>query len=239
MLLAAIGLPILVALVLSGRARSPRSVLLCLAAVGAVVVNLVAMALGAGLGNLTPGLDMNWAGKVIAIVLTLGMYFLLPQPLRAETGILSWPRPSRWQPTVAVSVGLLAIFWTVAYAFRDGAPVTAEVILFQASLPGLDEEMMYRGVLLALLVGALGKPFSVAGVRVGWGALPIIAFFGLAHGLTQDVSAEAVAAILAATVMGAGLLWLKEQTSSIWVAVVVHNLANVGAVTLNAIPRSA
>jgi hypothetical protein len=30
-------------------------------------------------------------------------------------------------------------------------------------------------------------------------------------------------------VMGAGFLWLKEKTSSIWIAVVVHNLANVGS----------
>ena len=98
---------------------------------------------------------------------------------------------------------------------------------------------MYRGVLLALLVGALGKPLSVAGIRIGWGALPIVAFFGLAHGLTEGLSAETLVSMFAAAFMGAGLLWLKERTASIWVAVVVHNLANIGSVTLNALPKAA
>ena len=45
--------------------------------------------------------------------------------------------------------------------------------------------------------------------------------------------------MFAAAFMGAGLLWLKERTASIWVAVVVHNLANIGSVTLNALPKAA
>jgi len=238
MLLAAIGLPTLMALLLSGQVRSARAWWLCLAAIGAVCVNIGAMIIGSSLRNQTPGLEYNWMGKVIGIVLTLGMYFLLPRSLRAETGIFALPRTSDWRSTIAVSAGLLVVFWTIAYPFRDGKPVTTEMLLFQATMPGLDEETMYRGVLLALLVGALGKPFSVAGVRIGWGALPVVAFFGLVHGLTESWSSDAIAPILAATFMGAGLLWLKERTSSIWVAVVVHNLANIGSVMVNALPKA-
>ena len=107
-------------------------------------------------------------------------------------------------------------------------------ILFQATLPGLDEEMMY-GVLFTLLVGALGKPLSVAGIRIGWGGLPIVAFFGVAHGLSTDTPAS----IVAATVIGAGFVWLKVRTSSIWVAVIVHNLAKIGSSIVHALPKAA
>jgi len=236
---AAIGVPTLAALLLSGQFRSPRACLLCLAAIGAVCVNMIAMSIGASMGSLLPGLEYNWPGKIIGIALTLGMYFLLPRPLRAETGIFAIPRASEWKSTIAVSAALLLTFWVIAYVFRDGKPLTGETILFQATMPGLDEEAMYRGVLLALLVGALGKPLSVAGIRIGWGALPIVAFFGLAHGLTEGLSAETLVSMFAAAFMGAGLLWLKERTASIWVAVVVHNLANIGSVTLNALPKAA
>jgi hypothetical protein len=98
---------------------------------------------------------------------------------------------------------------------------------------------LYRGVLLALLAGALGNPLSIAGIRIGCGALPVIAFFGLAHGLTQAHSTDTIASIVAATVMGAGLVWLKERTSSIWVTVIVHNLANNGSSFFNALPKAA
>ena len=239
MLLAAIGLPTLLALLLSGQVRSARAWWLCLAAVAAVCVNIIAMSIGASFGSLTPGLEYNWTGKVIGIVLTLGMYFLLPRSLRAETGIFALPRTSDWRSTIAVSAGLLVAFWAIAYLSRDGKPLTTELLLFQTTMPGLDEEMMYRGVLLALLVGALGKPFSVVGISIGWGALPVVAFFGFGHGLTENWSSDAIAPICAATVMGAGLLLLKERTSSIWVAVVVHNLANIGSVTVNALPKAA
>lgn len=239
MLLAAIGLPTLVALLMSGQFRSSRAWLLCLAAIGAVSVNVVAMSIGASLGSLMPGFEYNWIGKAIGILLTLVMYFLLPRSLRAEAGIFAMPKTADWRSTVAVSVGLLLIFWMIAYVFRDGKPLTGETILFQATMPGLDEEMMYRGVLLALLVGALGKPLSVAGIRIGWGALPVVAFFGLAHGLTQALSTDTVASIVAATVMGAGFVWLKERASSIWVAVIVHNLANIGSSIVNALPKAA
>jgi membrane protease YdiL (CAAX protease family) len=59
--------------------------------------------------------------------------------------------------------------------------------------------------------------------------LPIILFFGLAHAVSQELNIEAVVSVFAAIVMGAGFLWIKEKTSSIWIAVVVHNLANVGS----------
>jgi len=239
MLFVAIGVPTLAALLLSGQFRSVRACLLCVAAIGAVCANIIAMSIGASMGSLMPGFEHNWIGKVIGIALTLGMYLLLPRPLRAETGIFAMPRTSEWKSTVVVSAALLLTFWAIASVFRDGKPLTGEAFLFQATMPGLDEEMMYRGVLLALLVGALGKPLSIAGIRIGWGALPVVAFFGLAHGLTEALSAETLASIFAATVMGAGLLWLKERTSSIWVAVAVHNLANIGSSALNAIPRAA
>jgi membrane protease YdiL (CAAX protease family) len=96
-------------------------------------------------------------------------------------------------------------------------------------MPGLDEEPLYRGVLLALLVSAFGKPWRIAGVGIGWGALPIVLFFGLAHAVSQELNIEAAVSVFAAMVMGAGFLWLKEKTSSIWIAVVVHNLANLGS----------
>jgi hypothetical protein len=35
---------------------------------------------------------------------------------------------------------------------------------------------------------------------------------------------------------GAGFLWLKERTASIWTAVLVHNLANVGGQFVNSLP---
>ena len=103
-------------------------------------------------------------------------------------------------------------------------------------MPGIDEESLFRGVLLAIFIAAFGKPFRIAGIQIGCGALPIVVFFGLVHGLSEGFTADAVKSIVVATVMGAGFLWLKERTGSIWVAVLVHNLANLGSTSLNSLP---
>ena len=242
-LLFTIGTPTFAALILSGKAKERRAWLLSLSAIGVVVVNILALGIGAGLNGPVTSLvgvelSWNWSGKIIAIVLTLAMYGMLPRPIRAEAGVFALPRTTDWKLVVVVSTLLLVFFWCVSYLFRDGEAVTSETILFQATMPGLDEEPLYRGVLLALLVSAFGKPWRIAGVGIGWGALPVILFFGLAHALSQELNIEAVVSAFAALVMGAGFLWIKEKTSSIWIAVLVHNLANVGSTMLASLQPS-
>lgn len=108
-------------------------------------------------------------------------------------------------------------------------------------MPGLDEESSFRGVLLALLVAAFGKPFRAAGIRIGCGALPVIAFFGLGHTLDVLTAAQIVWSDFWLTLgltggTGAALLWLKERTGSIWVPVLVHNIINVGSKLITGLP---
>lgn len=233
-LLAAIVIPTLVALFFSGLYYDKRAWLASLAGIGAVIVNVLGLGLGSSL-MVFESLEWNWFGKVSAIVLTTVMYFFLPRALRAEAGLFTLPRTTNWKPVVNVSIGLLFFFWGISYYFRDGAPASFEALLFQGLMPGLDEESLFRGVLLAIFIAAFGKPLRVVGIQIGWGALPIVIFFGLVHGLSQELSVDTIVSIFAATIMGAGFLWLKERTGSIWVAVVVHNLANLGATLLNSL----
>jgi membrane protease YdiL (CAAX protease family) len=231
-LLLAIGIPILVALACSRRWKELRTWGFSLAAFAAVAANSAAVLMAP---RLLPkfaaleGLKWNWTGKVAAIAVSLLIYACLPRDLRKESGILSLPKPPEWKSVAIVSAGLLLFLWVSAYLTRDGHAVRAETLWFQATMPGLDEEAFFRGVLLALLVAAFGKPWHFAGVRVGWGALPIVAFFGIAHALLGGVNEDALLTFLVTGVAGAALLWIKERTSSIWIAVLVHNLANVGA----------
>lgn len=83
-----------------------------------------------------------------------------------------------------------------------------------------------------------GHPVTVETLwyRVGWGALPIVAYFGIAHGLLVGVNGDFLLTVIVTGVAGSALLWLKERTSSIWIAVLIHNLANVGGQFANAVP---
>lgn len=229
--------PCLVALVAAGKWNDRRAIALIVATTVSLAGNFLALSVLPGLLPTTAwltALNWNWVGKLGAIAVTLLTYALMSKPLKAEAGLFALPRPPEWRSVVIVSLLLCALFWSVAWSLETPKPLTAETIAFQATMPGLDEEASFRGVLLALLVGALGKPYRFAGISIGWGALPIIAFFGLAHAVeaagAMPIDWSSIAITFALTGMtGVGLLWLKERTGSILVPIVVHNLINVGS----------
>jgi len=228
-------LPCVVGLVASGKWREPRALALVAASSVALAANLLAVSLAPGLfPEASRGLNWNWNGKVAAIAITLIVYALLPAALRAEAGLFNRPYPPEWRSVLLVAGATMLLFWLVSWFTGDHAPVTGETLLFQATMLGLDEESSFRGVLLALLVGAFGKPMRIAGIRLGWGALPVVAFFGLAHTLATLTAptidwGEFWLTLSLTGATGAALLWLKERTGSIWVPVIVHNLINVGS----------
>jgi MFS family permease len=227
----AFGGPIALALLCSGQWRHAHALKYASLAFVVLGVSMVGLFNGSALlppSALTKLLQHNWVGKVLSLATFLLVFALMPAPMRREAGILTRPRPPEWRSVLAVSTALLLLFWTIAYVEHDAPKLTVETLLYQASMPGVDEEVGFRGVLLALLVTAFGKPWRVLGIQLGWGALPIVAFFGLAHGFVAgaDFSWFQVA-VAGAT--GAALLWIKERTGSIWIAVLVHNLANIGS----------
>ena len=55
-------------------------------------------------------------------------------------------------------------------------------LLYTAIMPGLAEELIYRGLLLTLLNKIFERKFKVLGTNFGWGAVLTSIAFGLVHG---------------------------------------------------------
>jgi len=58
----------------------------------------------------------------------------------------------------------------------------AKTLLYLAILPGLNEELIYRGFLLGILNKILDKKFRLLKTNFGWGAIITSIIFGLLHG---------------------------------------------------------
>ena len=216
-----------VALGLIGRKVSVRWLVV---AVGLVVLNDALLTNGYGLiPRLFPDSDWNWQGKALALAATLLI----------AASAFGW-RDSRLtvaQATgslkTALPVALLYIgfFTLIAWLFPN-EPATAETVAFQLTMPGLEEEAFYRGVLLLALDRAFPDRRRVLGVEWGWGALLSCLLFGLAHafgysegGFSFDPVTMALTAV--PSVIG---VWLALRTRSILLPVVLHNFGN--AITL-------
>ena len=95
-------------------------------------------------------------------------------------------------------------------------------------MPGLDEELFYRGVLLLTLNEAFGRPIRVFGAPMGRGSVLSSLAFGLAHALVYADGAFTFDALLMATsgVSALLLVWLKEKTGSLLLPILMHNFGN-------------
>ncbi|WP_246104814.1 CPBP family intramembrane glutamic endopeptidase [Sphingomonas xanthus] len=121
----------------------------------------------------------------------------------------------------------VAMFAGLALLF-DGGSGDAEALAFQLSLPGLEEELFYRGLILLALNEALRSRVRFLGIDWGWGALLSCGLFGLAHAFTTADATPAFDALYFALTALPSLLvvWLRERSGSLLFPVLVHNAGN-------------
>lgn len=178
--------------------------------------------------NLFPG-EWAWTGKLLA---TVGLLLVaaLPRLGLRRCGVTIVQAPGSGAAWI-VFAALAAAILVLAFVHGDGRD-SLDTIAFQWTMPGIEEELFYRGLLLLALNEALdgGRP-RLAGI--GWGGMLACVAFGLGHALfwrSGALSFDPVAFVLTG---GPALLlaWFRARTHSLLLPVLAHNVAN-GAFTL-------
>ncbi len=175
--------------------------------------------------------DWNWAGKLAALAGTLAV-MALPAFGWKRCGMTLDQGP-RWGGAIVMFAGLAVLFFGLALSGADGRPDNLETIVFQWTMPGLDEELFYRGTLLLALNEAFRAKANALGAPIGYGGLLATVLFGLTHALSYKAGAVDFDLMTFAMtgVPALLLLWLRERTGSLLLPVLGHNIAN-GASTL-------
>jgi membrane protease YdiL (CAAX protease family) len=182
-----------------------------------------------GLPNLIPSLDFiggnwNWVGKILSVAFSIAVIVIL----KISPDALGL-RLKQEYPTLAWLSLIAFVIWGAALGaiFKPGAAGT-ETLLFQATMPGLVEEIAYRGVAPALLLGLVNRQPHVRGVP--WSVVVATAFmFGAWHALSfsnGSVNFELMSGLFPMIGSIAGG-WLRFKTKSLLVPILGHSLANV------------
>lgn len=173
------------------------------------------------------GEDWNWSGKVAAL---LGALALAALPVIGFRRAGLTPAQDRAGLPVALIVSglLMAAFLGLALAF-PGEGGDAEAFAFQLTMPGLEEEVFYRGVLLLMLNEAFGRPLRILDAPMGWAAVLASLAFGLDHALGYGEAGFSFDPLTLALTGGPALIlvWLRERTGSLLLPILMHNYANV------------
>ncbi len=166
----------------------------------------------------------NWAGKIYSLVLAAAVIFVLRMDPKA-TGLVL--------PTKNVAMGALlliplVLMGVVLSLVHQPASPSAETLAFQLLMPGLAEELAFRGVAPALLLGlTYGKPPPD---RIPWVAIAIAAVpFGLVHGLGFSDGAFSFDLGQGLWTVSGGLVygWLRFSTGSLLFPLLAHSFTNL------------
>lgn len=210
-------------------------------AAGLFVLLFFADALLLNIRTLAPGLPLpaspwNWAGKLAAFGLALGALALLPAPLRTQAGLFRLPPRKAVLPLIIVSLATIGLALARTVAFAQHQVLDGETLLFQATMPGLHEELTFRGVWWILLTRALEPAKAETGIP--WRTLATTTIlFGAVHAIAlTPTGALSINWLFFAATALSGLLYglLQGLGRAVWIPILTHNLVNVGIVLAEA-----
>jgi membrane protease YdiL (CAAX protease family) len=174
----------------------------------------------------------NWTGKLLEFLVGIVAILLL-------TGVAGWQKEEfglkfsfasgTGRDVLRFLVPLLLFDTIVLWFLIPGQTPTMEDHFFQIFVPGVTEELAFRGVLMALLDRAFPARVRVVGADLGWSAISTAILFGLFHGL--DVSAHFaisldIAVMIIPTLGGVLLAWCRARSGSLLLPIAVHGGMN-------------
>ncbi len=174
-------------------------------------------------------LKMNWSGKIYSYLLAL-LFLLTTNKLSLKEVGLTFSQKEnsiRFSIITAVILSLLMIAYSV---ISGGYTSGLENILFQLTMPSIVEEIVMRGILLALLNKIFFRNLKLGKTNFGWGLIITSVLFGLWHGvgLSNEFSIQFNAFPLIYTaIIGFTLGLVRERSGSLLVPILLHILINL------------
>jgi membrane protease YdiL (CAAX protease family) len=177
-------------------------------------------------------LEWNWQGKILSILWCV-LFICFTKFLTKEESGFTWKiNKSAWLPfiiicVIGISVQLLDVF--SGGGLKD-LHFGKEHFFYELTMPGLSEEMAYRGIILGLLNKVFVSRKNILGATVGWGILIQAIIFGGGHSFYFNDAGHIQFALVPAIITGIiGLVigWLREKSGNIVLPIIFHNLFNV------------
>jgi uncharacterized protein len=183
------------------------------------------------LASITPHANLlgggwNWDGKVFSLVLSAFVIVLFKLDRHAVG--LTLVQKNAGASLIGLVAFTLASF-SLGFVFKPSVP-NLETIAFQLTMPGLAEELAYRGLAPAILLGLFSKKNDECELNTtSWVVIVITATaFGLWHGLSFknfELSFNAMS-VLFPLLGGIAYGWLRFKSGSLLLPVLAHGLGN-------------
>ncbi|MEC5395051.1 CPBP family intramembrane glutamic endopeptidase [Bergeyella sp. RCAD1439] len=167
----------------------------------------------------------NWEGKLFGIVWAIIAYFLFRNLFRENDFFTFRQNKKGFKSAIIGAISIVILSITIWFILGKST-FDYETLFFQISLPGIDEEMIFRGILFGLLLSSLKETIPVIGNPA---TLIISILFGLTHALTLDksysINFEPIY-FMQTAFAGYVWAWITLKSRSILLSMISHNLSN-------------
>ncbi|WP_353101580.1 CPBP family intramembrane glutamic endopeptidase [Myroides odoratus] len=169
--------------------------------------------------------NWNWSGKFLGIIYGIIAYSLFKKYFKENNFFTIKQNIGNLKPALIGAFGIV-LMSMIPWSISAKSAFNIETLAFQISLPGIDEEIIFRGILLGLLATALKERFPCSVSP----AIMLTAFlFGLTHSLSlnDDYLIDFKPLYFTYTVFtGYVWGWITIKSRSILLAILSHNISN-------------
>jgi len=175
-------------------------------------------------------LHWSWQESLLSLAWPFLLVALAPGISLASIGMTWHFRPGWLKPSIIAGLIALAVP-AVFFVLGTRKKLDAEGWTFLLIMPGLAEELVFRGVFQSLLNRAFGKQWRLGNAECGWGLIVTAILFAGFNGLVavdyhlhaRLVLHAAIAPFMLSLVSG----WIRERAGNVWPSVFGHNLSNI------------
>lgn len=188
-----------------------------------------------GLGPVCTFIKDPWQAMILEA--TFALTFIFATHWVRGAGLTFRISSQAWQSSLVVT-GLMLLFVVARSQLirfmgagpAGATPIVLEYLIYQLTMPGIAEELGYRGVIQPSLNASLGRPWKLLGAQVGWGWVITSVMFWAPHALRVDAQMHLSfywPTLTMQLIVGFVLGWIRERTGSVFPAMLAHNLVNV------------
>lgn len=172
----------------------------------------------------------SWQESMLSILWPIVFAAFTPGISLATFGVTSQLRLDSLRSALIAFAFVLSIP-VIFFVLGSRKTLDAEGWIFLSLMPGLAEELVFRGAFQSLLNQVFGRPWSFANAEFGWSLLITTLLFAAANGLlsvdSQFHPHVSLARGIAPGISGLFAGWVRERTDSVWPTVIGHNLFNL------------
>lgn len=185
------------------------------------------------------GLKFAWIGKILSLFFALFVIFSISRKDREQIGFTTKTNSNKQvKSAILIFLGFLVFDFIFKFIlFPKGGAFDLETFLFQMTLPGLTEEIVFRGILFWLLDKAFAPTWNFKGIKFGWGFVIVTILFAEAHGVmlteNHELKFDFITILYLAVISSLSLGILRKLSGNLIFPVVGHNVIN----TINAMIR--